>query len=197
MKSLPDWYEKVIPALVAGRTQADAAREAGISARALRRHLSAPGSVLKAHVEQERAALASAVQDESKDLLSKALAVLATHLDGEGKLSLDAAKAVLGKLLPDKATVKAEEQPAPEATAEEACREVTLALASFADLARTGQLSVEAVAGLRSACVRFIEDDLKPRPPIDTEADRVELLGEVEGLAEPSTAVGGLIPIRH
>jgi hypothetical protein len=111
---------------------------------------------------------------------------------------LDAAKAVIGKLLPNQVVQTTEEtKPAPEITADQAAQEVALSLPALADLARSNQLSIASVMGLRSACIAFLEDDLQPRAPIDVEADRVEMVGEVEGLAEPSMPNGGVVPVRN
>jgi hypothetical protein len=82
-----------------------------------------------------------------------------------------------------------ERQPEPEISAEDAAREVALSLAAFADLARTGQLPLEAIESLRSASRRFLEDDLRPQPPIGVEGDRVDMMVGSEETSDANGAV--------
>jgi len=199
MKNSPDWYQKAAQALATGVLQVAVAKEIGISVRSLRRHLAAPGSILAALVAQEKAQLVAATADQRGTLLERALSVLEKNLDGEGKIALDSAKALISKLLPNQVVQTTEEtKPPPEISADQAAQEVALSLPALADLARTGQLSVGAVMGVRSACIAFLEDDLRPRQPIDTEADQVSMLGEAENVvSEPSVPNGSIVPIRH
>jgi len=193
----PDtWYQKAAHSLASGARQEDVAKECGIGVRTLKRHLGAPGSTLVAMVAQERVQLAATTADQRGGLLDKALDVLSKNLDADGKLSLDAAKAVIGKLLPTQISTQVEEsKPEPEILPVDACKEVALSLPAFADLARLGQLPLEAVEELREACRAFLADDLKPRPPIDLEADRVEMVGSEEVSSDADGA--GMIPVRH
>ncbi len=67
-----------------------------------------------------------------------------------------------------------ESEPEPEASAEDAARELALALPAVADLARTGMVSPNVVEQLREAACRFLADDGRPKAPLDVEAERVE-----------------------
>ncbi len=66
--------------------------------------------------------------------------------------------------------------------------------AAAADLARSGKLSPESVELLRAASRTFLADDPQPRPPIDVEAERVEVTVSAEMQQLSGAAI---IPIRH
>lgn len=181
--------------LAAGRKQLDVAKECGVWPKTLRRRLSAPDGLLKAQVEQARAALAAQAQDELAPLRGKALAVLEKALDQN---DVGAAKALLSKLVASPADASPQEaEPEPEISSEDAAREMALAHAAVADLARIGKLSPEVVETLRAACRVFLADDLQPRPPVDVEAERVEVAPPAAEVREqPSTGGAAVIPIR-
>lgn len=200
------WYPVVAKMLAAGSTAMASAQAVGASVQTVRRHLHAPGSVLASMVAQERTKLRAvddaniaAGGDDLAPLRGKALAVLERALDA-GDTS--AAKALLGKLVanpPD--APQAEAEPEPEITPEEAARETALALPAAADLARSGVLSPEVAELLRDACRAFLADDLQPRPPLDAEADRVEVvLDEPAPVAPPPpsspAAEAVVVPLR-
>lgn len=173
----PTWYPKVAQLLAGGATIKDAAKQLGIGEKTVRRHLQAPGGVLRAMVEQAKAAQAAVVQDELAPLRGKALAVLEKALDAN---DVGAAKALLAKLVagPADAPPTPESAAEPEVSPEDAARELALSFPAVADLAREGRLSAQAVEDLRAACRVFLEDDLKLRPPINAEAERVEPVAE-------------------
>jgi hypothetical protein len=198
MRKTPDWHSKITPLLAAGQTLTEAARAVGVPLRTATRHLNAPGSVLAAMVTEAKAAQAGAVEDELGPLREKALGVLEKALDA-GDLS--AAKALLTKLVATPEPPPPEErEPEQEITAVDAAREVALALGTIGDLYRTGALSLEAVEQLRAAARAFLADDLRPRPPLDLVADRVDAgaLAPEVSTQDRSAANGGaqIIPIR-
>lgn len=66
-----------------------------------------------------------------------------------------------------------------------------------ADLARIGKMSPEVVEMLRAACRAFLADDLQPRPPINVEAERVQISApEPAAEAQPTSGGAAVIPIR-
>lgn len=190
----PTWYPKAAQMLAAGRKQLDVAKECGVWPKTLRRRLSAPDGLLKAQVEQARAALAAQAQDELAPLRGKALAVLEKALDSG---DVGAAKALLSKLVASPADAPPQEaEPEPEISPEAAAKEMALAHAAVADLARMGKLSPEVVETLRAACRALLADDLQPRPPLDVEAERVEVAAAPEPQSAGSASGAAVIPIR-
>src|SRR6266849_11068295 len=70
----PDtWYQRAAHSLASGARQEDVAKECEVGVRTLKRHLGAPGSVLSAMVQQEKAKLAGETADQRSVLLDKAL----------------------------------------------------------------------------------------------------------------------------
>ena len=58
-------------------------------------------------------------------------------------------------------------------------------------------MSPEVVEMLRAAAGAFLADDLQPRPPINVEAERVEVAPPAaEEPKQPSTGGAAVIPIR-
>ncbi len=196
MRSVPaPWYAKAAAALAAGKPYTTTAKELGIGISTLQRHLRAPASVLKRMVEEARAAALAAASDELAPLRGKALQVLDAALDAG---DVNAAKALLSKLVASPADTSPQEAtPEPEISEDDAGREMALAFPAVADLARIGKLSPEVVEMLRSAARAFLADDLRPRPPIDVEAERVEITPPAAE-APAASAQGGaaVIPIR-
>ncbi len=125
-------------------------------------------------------------------LRGKALHVLDAALDAG---DVNAAKALFFKLASPADAPPQESQPEPEIWEDDAGREMALAFLAVADLARIGKLSPEVVEMLRSACRVFLADDLQPRPPIDVEAERVEVMTAPEPHQQPAAGVAVVIPI--
>ncbi len=195
MRSAPTWYPKAAAMLAAGKTQLVTAKECSCTPKTLRRHLAAPGGLLKAQVEKARAAQAEAAQDELAPLRGKALQVLEKALDSG---DVGAAKALLSKLVASPADAPPQEiAPEPEISEDDAGREMALAFPAVADLARTGKLSPEVVEMLRAAARAFLADDLQPRPPIDVEAERVEVAPTTATEASEQHPDAAIIPIRR
>ncbi len=192
MRSPPNWYPKAAAMLAAGELQARVAKAIGVWSKTLRRHINAPDGLLRAQIEAERAKQAAQSQDELAPLRGKALAVLEKALDSG---DVGAAKALLSKLVANPADAPpAESEPEPEISVEDAYREVALSLAAAADLARLGTIPTEVVEMLKAAARAFIADDMRPRPPIDVEAERVEIA--VPEISAKQPAGGAVIPIR-
>jgi hypothetical protein len=192
VRSSPTWYPKAAALLAAGEPQAKVSKAIGVWSKTLRRHIKAPDGLLRAQIEKARAAQAEAAQDELAPLRGKALAVLEKALDSG---DVGAAKALLSKLVASPADAPQQEnQPEPEISVEDAYREVAVSLSAAADLARLGTISPALVEMLKAACGVFLADDLKPRPPIDCEAERVEFAASEP---QPATSTGAtIIPIR-
>jgi hypothetical protein len=193
MRSAPTWYARAAQLLAGGATQAEVAEAVGTTPKTLRRHLAAPGGLLRAQIEQAKVAQATQAQDELAPLRGKALAVLEKALDAG---DVGAAKALLSKLVASPADAPpAEAEPEPEISVDDAYREVALSLPAAADLARLGGISPEVVQMLKAATRAFWEDDLQPRPDIDVSAERVEVTTGPE-LQQATTAGAAIIPIR-
>lgn len=172
------WYDEAARRLAGGATIKEAAAAVRVAEKTIRRHLKAPSSVLASMVEKERAAVASGVADELAPLRGKALAVLERALDGG---DVGAAKALLTKLVAGPADLPPEPAaPAEEVTPEAAVREVAASLPAVADLAGAGLLPADAVEELRGACRAFLADGLRPRMPLDLEAERVDMISANE-----------------
>jgi hypothetical protein len=189
----PAWFETAVSELLNDTPIAEVARKCGVRRETISRALNAPDSTLKAEIERRRSAAATPATAPGA-LVEKANVVLQQHMDGEDpKLRLDAAKVALARA-PQAAPTEA--TPEPEITSEDALRELILALPSLADLARTGALPLDVVEQFRAACRVFLADDLKPRAPIDLEAERVDLTPpeQTDDLSPPGSAQ--IIPIR-
>jgi len=194
----PDWYEKAVRLFAAGASQKAVSKALRIPVRTIRRHLTISGSALKVRIDQEKAQLATSTTDARAELLAKAMGVLEKSMDVVGRIGLTAARAVLSKMIPSAVSVQTEQPaPEPEILPVDAAKEVSLSLPAFADLARLGQLPLEAVEELRGACRAFLADDLKPRPPIDLEADRVEMVGSEAEETSSDDNGAGMIPVQH
>jgi len=195
MRSAPTWYPKAAQLLASGKPQKEVAAALGIWPKTLRRHIARPDGLLRAQVEAERAKQAAQVDDELAPLRGKALAVLEKALDSG---DVGAAKALLSKLVASPADAPPQEaEPEPEISEDDAGREMALAFPAVADLARIGKLSTEVVEMLRAACRAFLADDLKPQPPVDVEAEKVNPVpAEPTSGFRPGAGDTGTIPIR-
>ncbi|MEW5742911.1 MAG: hypothetical protein AB1938_28605 [Myxococcota bacterium] len=74
----------------------------------------------------------------------------------DDKRSLDAAKFLLGKLLPSQQVVKVEERPAAPISPEDAVRELASALVVAAELVAEGGVSTDAMEVLAEAAARLV-----------------------------------------
>lgn len=155
--SEPKWFSDAARLLAEGHTIADTARAVGCARESLSRRFNAPGGTLRAEVERRRAALASDTADKNASLIEDAMAVLGRGVkSADDKRSLDAAKFLLGKLLPSQQVVKVEERRADVVSPDEAVRELASALVVAADVIAEGGVSTEVVAMLAEAASRLV-----------------------------------------
>jgi hypothetical protein len=157
MRREPRWFGEAARLLAQGTPISDAAKALGIARESLSRRLNAPGSSLAAEVERRRGATATDAADKGKALIDQAFSVIEKGLtSADERRAYDAAKVILGKLLPSQQVVRVEEKPAEPATAEDVVRELARALTDVAHVIAQGDVSSEAIALLSEAAARVV-----------------------------------------
>jgi hypothetical protein len=183
MRGDPKWFDEAARLLALGTGISDTAKAVGITRESLSRRLNAGGSTLAAEVARRRGALASDSADKGKDLLEQAFAVMKKGLaSDDDRRAMDAAKIILGKLLPSQQVVHIEEKPAEPASAEDVVRELARALVDVAHVIAEGGVSSEAIAMLSESAARVVA----ALPPV-ARAARVETDAAPAALPVPPT----------
>ncbi len=158
------WFEQAVSELVAGVPIAEVARHVNVRRETISRQLSRPDSPLRAEVERRRSAAATSATATPDELVQKATAVMAEHMDGEdAKLRLDAAKVVLARVEPP--TQDAGSTEMEEVSPEQAIKELVVTLPTVKVVAQLAPIPTELVNELRQALRAALGDlDAMPGP---------------------------------
>ncbi len=190
----PTWYPAAAARLAAGTTIKATARALALGEKTLHRHLHAPAGALARLVEAARAERDRGAADELAPLRAMSRELITKEVQAG---NLDAALRVFAKTTtaPD-APSPQEDALEPEVSIEEAAREVASALRELPDLFRAGGIARDVLEEVREAARALLADDLRPRPPVDVEAERVEPAAQVLDRAADDD-VAAVVPVVH